>query len=253
MKENRLQKLHEVWARDPNKGVHGTERTVTFSDLASSIVNLGPFYYYIIDFSDGSISSHSDSFEPILGLDPETAVFSDILEAIHPDDFELVRRLEAACARFLFQNIDAAKLMRYKSSFNFRLRVNSGEYALFNHQALMLSLGPDGGYGRAINIHTRIDHLTETNNQRFSVIGLDGEPSYLNMEMDQPPERLLQFSNKEIQVIRCLCDGLDSDEIAQKLFVSPHTVKTHRRNIMRKSGCKNVAQLVRMCVMQGLV
>ncbi|RZJ72179.1 LuxR C-terminal-related transcriptional regulator [Flavobacterium sp.] len=252
MKENRLQKINEIWAIDPNRGIHGTERSVTFNELASSIVSLGPFYYYVIDFSDGSLKNHSDSFAQILGLDPQNSKFGDILEAIHPDDFELVGKLEAACGEFFFRHIAPEKLMRYKSSFNFRMRLKSGEYALFNHQALMLSLSDDGGYGTAINIHTRIDHLTETNNNRFSAIGLDGEPSFLNISLDADKNHL-QFSNKEIEVIRNLSEGLDSSEIADKLFISPHTVKTHRRNILQKSGCKNVAQLIKMCVMQGLI
>lgn len=250
--KNDLQKLYETWNADPNRGIHGTERNVTFNELASSIVSLGPFYYYVVDFADGSIANTSESFKQILGLEPETTTFNDIIAAFHPDDMELITRLEGAVGRFLFENVRREKLMHYKSSFNFRIRLASGEYALFNHQAMMLVLGPDGGYGKAINIHTRIDHLTEINNERFSIIGLDGEPSFLNIPLDDSAQSL-SFSLKEKQVILYLSDGLDSEEIAAKMFISPHTVKTHRKNILYKSGCKNVAQLIKMCVLQGLI
>lgn len=253
MKNERLQKINAIWAQDMNRGIHGTERNTTFDELASSIVSLGPFYVYVIDFSDRSLHKISDSFQEITGIPRETATLEDIFEAIHPDDFELVGQLEAAVGRFYHKHVAPEKFMRYKSSFNFRLRTKSGEYALFNHQALMLSLSSEGGFGTAINIHTRIDHLTEVNNHRFSVIGLDGEPSFLNIPLEETEVESLQFSNKEIEIIRNLSEGLDSIAIARKLFISPHTVKTHRRNILQKSGCRNVAQLIKLCVMQGLV
>jgi len=253
MNESRFKTINEIWSHDPNRGIPGTERRTTFDELASSIVTLGPFYYYVIDFSDRSLDQISDSFKEILGISPESATLAHILEAIHPEDFGLVGELEMACSRFFTQNIAPEKFMRYKTSFNFRIRTKSGEYALFNHQSLMLSVAPDGGYGRAINIHTRIDHLTEVNNGNFSIIGLDSEPSYLNVPMGENLAEALHFSNKEIEVIRYLSDGMDSHEIAARLFISPHTVKTHRRNILGKSGCRNVAHLIKMCVMQGLV
>ncbi|RZJ65972.1 MAG: LuxR family transcriptional regulator [Flavobacterium sp.] len=250
--KDKLQKLHQTWDADPNRGIPGTERNVTFNELASSIVSLGPFYYYVVDFSDGSISNTSNSFQEMLGLNPTSLKFSEIISSFHPDDMDLIMRLEAGVAQFFFKNVTPEKLMRYKSSFNFRIRLANGDYALFNHQAMMLTLGPNGGYGKAINIHTRIDHLTEVNNERFSIIGLDGEPSFLNIPLDDS-QSSFSFSAKEIQVIKDLSDGLDSEEIATKLFISPHTVKTHRKNILQKSGCKNVAQLIKMCVLQGLI
>lgn len=251
--ENGISDIYLVWEEDKVHGIAGTERQVTFNELASSIVNLGPFYYYVVDFTDMSLSNIHSALPEILGLDTEKLQFGDILEAIHPDDVNLVAQMERTCGQFFFHNIPQEKYLRYKSSYNFRMRLKDGKYALFNHQALLLTLAPDGGFGKAINIHTRIDHLTETNNHCFSIIGLDGEPSFLNNPLEEAPKQLMRFSAKEIEVIRHLSEGLDSEDIAGCMFISPHTVKQHRKNILEKSGCRNVAQLIKMCVLQGLV
>lgn len=54
----------------------------------------------------------------------------------------------------------------------------------------------------------------------------------------------VKISNREIDIIRFISEGMTNEEIAHKLFISTHTVKTHRKNIMKKLGINNVAKLV---------
>ena len=46
------------------------------------------------------------------------------------------------------------------------------------------------------------------------------------------------------EIVQLTVDGLSSNDIAAKLFVSPHTVNTHRRNIYKKLGLQNVKELI---------
>ena len=52
------------------------------------------------------------------------------------------------------------------------------------------------------------------------------------------------FTNREIDVLNLVCNGLTSQEIAVKLFVSIKTVEVHRTNIFSKAKVKNVAELI---------
>ena len=54
----------------------------------------------------------------------------------------------------------------------------------------------------------------------------------------------ISLSEREIEVIRLISDGCTNKEIADQLFLSPHTVNTHRKNIMNKLGIKNTAGIV---------
>ena len=54
----------------------------------------------------------------------------------------------------------------------------------------------------------------------------------------------ISLSEREIEVIRLISDGFSNKEIAEKLFLSTHTVNTHRKNIMNKLGIKNTAGIV---------
>jgi DNA-binding NarL/FixJ family response regulator len=53
-----------------------------------------------------------------------------------------------------------------------------------------------------------------------------------------------RLSEREIEVLVAICQGLSTQEIADKLFISKRTVDKHRANILEKSGCKNTASLV---------
>ena len=144
-------------------------------------------------------------------------------------------------------------MLRYKTSYNFRFRLENGEYALFNHQSLMLTLDDNGGFGKSLNIHTRIDHLSNLNTNKISFIGLHDEPSFMNLSPDDENKELKEFSKREIDIIRLIGNGLRNDEIAEKLFISALTVKKHRNNILVKSDSKNTAQLIKNCILQGII
>lgn len=117
----------------------------------------------------------------------------------------------------------------------------------------MLTLDENGKYGKSLNIHTHIDHISTSNSYKMSFIGLDGEPSYMNLMLENEIKNSNKFSNREVDIIRNIADGLSSIEIAKVLGISDLTVKQHRKNILNKSNCKNTAQLVKDCIFQGVI
>ncbi len=62
-----------------------------------------------------------------------------------------------------------------------------------------------------------------------------------------------ELTLKEIEVVKLISTGLTSKEIADKLFLSPRTVETHRHNILKKLGFSNAAQLTGWAADKGYV
>jgi len=56
-------------------------------------------------------------------------------------------------------------------------------------------------------------------------------------------ENKKELTLKEIEIVKLISQGFTSKDIADKLFVSPRTVETHRHNILKKLGLPNAAQL----------
>ncbi|MGH2662058.1 MAG: response regulator [Actinomycetota bacterium] len=66
-------------------------------------------------------------------------------------------------------------------------------------------------------------------------------------------DRLEQLTDREREVMALVAGGLSNEEIAQRLFVSPATAKTHVSRAMTKLGARDRAQLVVMAYESGLV
>jgi len=54
------------------------------------------------------------------------------------------------------------------------------------------------------------------------------------------------FSERELEILRLLAQGKNSYEIASQLFITLNTVKTHRRNMLRKLNASNTSQLLKI-------
>jgi len=56
---------------------------------------------------------------------------------------------------------------------------------------------------------------------------------------------LKALTKREIQVLELILEELTNYEIAKKLFVSPRTIDTHRRNLLQKTNSRNTVGLVK--------
>lgn len=61
------------------------------------------------------------------------------------------------------------------------------------------------------------------------------------------------LTRREQEVMRLLAQGLSTKKIAEKLFISPKTVKNHRSNIMNKLDLHSTVELVRYAAKFGLI
>jgi two-component system, NarL family, nitrate/nitrite response regulator NarL len=61
------------------------------------------------------------------------------------------------------------------------------------------------------------------------------------------------LSNREIEVLTYIAEGLCNKEIACRLDIGTRTVETHRERLMRKLGIHSIAGLTRFAVARGLV
>jgi DNA-binding NarL/FixJ family response regulator len=61
------------------------------------------------------------------------------------------------------------------------------------------------------------------------------------------------LSERENEIIILIAEGLTNGQIAEHLFLSNHTINTHRKNIMAKLGVKNTAGIVMYAVKTDLV
>ena len=68
------------------------------------------------------------------------------------------------------------------------------------------------------------------------------------LKMEDTKSLFPNLSQRELEILNLICKEFSSQEIADRLFISFHTVESHRANMMSKAGVKNTAGLVRWAV-----
>lgn len=227
-------------------------------EMYKRIVNLfhvGEYYYYICNLSLVEIEFVSDDITNVLGLSKHDFSVKYIFENIHPDDISRFISHEKKVTEFFIQ-LAPEKVLKYKVSYDYRIRCADGSYKWVLMQTTTIQTDETGAVIRVLGVHTDITHL-KTDNQPsgLSFIGLDGEPSFFNVELDNlaflPSVQL--FTRREKDVLKLIVEGKTSQEIADQLHTSIHTVHTHRKNILRKAGCTTPIELVSKALQNGWI
>jgi len=63
----------------------------------------------------------------------------------------------------------------------------------------------------------------------------------------------ISLSEREIEIIALLSDGMSSKEIGDKLFISSRTVESHKANILSKLNLRNCAEMIKYSIKQGII
>ena len=122
----------------------------------------------------------------------------------------------------------------------------------FNQQSFIEKMMNSGASGYVLKNATR-EELTE--GIRTVITGTP----YLSFDAATALRQVPTQSNtplitrREKEVLGLIADGLTNNEIAKNLFISVATVDTHRKNLLAKFECKNIASLIRLAVNMHLV
>lgn len=94
-----------------------------------------------------------------------------------------------------------------------------------------------------------------SNNQKYYSRGVTDIliNKHLNSDNVEKNKKLNDISEREIEVLKYVVEGLTNAEIGAKLFLSTRTIDSHRRNILKKTNCANTAALVKFAIDNKLI
>ncbi len=76
---------------------------------------------------------------------------------------------------------------------------------------------------------------------------------YLESKLSKRKEEEVKLTQREIQVITLIAKEFTTQEIADKLFLSKHTIESYRKNLMIKLNVRNIAGLTKYALKKGYV
>jgi DNA-binding CsgD family transcriptional regulator len=193
----------------------------------------------------------------VLGIEPEQLTLEKLADIMLDEDREKIHEKEQTAGNFLFNTIPLEDIPLYKVVYLLRLQHANGTYKTILHQSKTLVSTEDGKIQQVLVIHTDVTYLNIPFDHKVSFIS-NKRPSFYALEtgvnfvpIEENSSNLLTHREKEI--IRKLSEGKNFNEIAELLYLSPHTINTHKRNILKKLGCKNTTELVARCIREGVI
>lgn len=118
----------------------------------------------------------------------------------------------------------------------------------------MLSSGADGYLLK--NTHKlELLEAFKTVLQNEQYLQRDIEKKLLNQSIGKTTQNnlLVKLTRRESEVLQAIAEELTTQEIADKLYISPKTVETHRMNIMSKLGAKNSVGIIKAAIENDLL
>ena len=93
--------------------------------------------------------------------------------------------------------------------------------------------------------------IETVNNGKFYFTEEEAKTESINVFADEFMKKH-QLTKREVEIIKLVCQELNSKEIADKLFIAEFTVTTHRRNILSKLNIKNTPALINFAKQNGI-
>jgi hypothetical protein len=198
-------------------------------------------YFFIGDVFKSKILFTSRRSIDIIGIDPAELTPYHGVEASHPD--EVYRNTKGWAKLICMANdIFAAKSGKSLLSVNMKLRNPKGTYSEILFQCYLFYSEIPLKTVYDLQIHTNIDKFKMKKNGYHYYIGND--LSYFKY----PDEELLQigniFTKREFEIIKLIASGLNTEQIAEKIFLSHYTINAHRANILKKTNKANISDLI---------
>lgn len=257
MDDKSVARIKEAWK--PNK-IEKPVKTELYLNIIEQVANLfsaGSFYYYIMNFGTMRMEHVDSRIQSVLGLYPKDWNLDKVFELVHPEDLKHMHQKEAAAVDFILNRIPTEDILRYKVVYVLRLRHANGEYRTILQQSKALTVSEDGKVQHVLGIHTDVTYLNMPIDNKISFIG-DGRPSFYAVPTDEnfTPEHYdysTLFTAREKEILSNIARGKTFGEIAGILNLSPHTINTHKKNILRKTDCRNTTELIARCVRDGII
>ena len=217
------------------------------------LFQVGEYCYFIFNPPEMLMEYTNESIEKLIGYNKTEFTLEKFLSIIHPDDIQNYLNFEATITQF-WKELPPEKVFKYKTRYDFRIICKDGTVKRLLQQVAVIQSDDTGAVLRTFVIFTDITDLKQSNNMVLSIIGLEGEPSYIDIT---PVSELIPYKSiltkREIEVFKLLIEECQTAEIAEKLGISPHTVASHRKNIFKKTDTNSVLQLMKYGLEKGWI
>ena len=168
----------------------------------------------------------------------ETSQELNIENLVHPDDLEVVRRIDKKVWEFL-DTLPEEEKLTYKYIYEMRV-LDRGKYVRMIYQMRILAFKDDNFLGMGIiDLAPEQSANTSVRFQIKNCLTDEVVPFTIESATD------VQLTPREREILALAKEGMFSKEISEKLNISIHTVNRHRQNILEKLQVDNMIEAMK--------
>ena len=245
---------NNIWRKAPSETNVGQLNIEL--ELYKKLLNffqVGDHFYLIFNLVNIQVDLVSNDVQAVLGCQPSEFNIEYLLNNIHPDDRPWFLNHENKARDFL-AGLPVDKLTKYKIRHDFRVQKKDCSNIRLLSQGVVFEHNEKGVILRSLGVFTDITHLKPEGKPMLSFIGLDGEPSYIDVDVKEIFTVSKEYlSKREKQILLLIIEGKLSKEISEILHISKQTVDSHRNNMLAKNKLKNTSELIAKAIKQGWI
>jgi len=185
----------------------------------------------------------------LTGYSVEEYNLEDMMQHVHPHDRYFVSNITKEAVKHTYgtdtSQIDTRLLI------TFRFRKKDGSYIKLLRQTSSYEKDVNGKMISNFSLLTDITFIDSADRVEW-----DLSSNELDIEMFKKKIYGIYkgyFTDRENEIILHMAKGLTSNQIAERLFISKHTVATHRKKILRKAGVGKASDLIHFCKKNGII
>ncbi len=236
---------------DYSRYVQESQMHHSFSELSSTLI-------FLLDFATQSYPVMGANTLQVMGHQRE-AFTEGGLEFMLSNykDFDILNKKIFPDQVKLMEDYKSENISSFRFSKSYRFQNHQGRYNTILQRNSLLSVKnnplPIAIFGCAWDI----TNLTEKGKVIHQIEKYDTETGQwillLSKEYYPDIDQNQLLSKREIEILKWSVEGCSSKQIAEKLYITFNTVNTHRRNMLRKTNCRNSMELLRYAVENKLL
>lgn len=199
----------------------------------------------VLDFYDYK-HLHQEGYDKYLDWDSSLITAEKILDIVHPDDKDAFTQLYYLVLEGLMNMPTPVKNIGH-FCISYRVQTGNGNYVkVLETNSIIASDEQLNIPLICLSQMSVVDKIDKSDKVKYYFLIRDENDSVAIMSeyLKQYNPVVNIFSENEMKIIRLMRQGFTSQEIADKIFLSKHTIDKYRKNMLEKTGCSNSAELL---------
>ncbi len=239
--------------------VEGVQPLLNFKQVPVFSHSLPTFY--MLDYTTGHYMTMSDTVKELLGFTTNDFMkegMALLAENYDKTELKILNEKMFPGRLALLSDTPADQHKNYVFTHNFRMRDARKRMVHLIQRSSFVKSDEEGrplvGLGMVVNVE-HFHHSRDVTQiiERIYPDAPDRQPETISKTVFFANEEDKLLTKREIEVLRWMSEGLSIKQIADRLFVSEHTVINHRRNMNHKTNTNNALSLVSFAIKNGII